>query len=476
MAITSGLCTSSELETSKGSIRIQHLTAGQSSNLPTPKEGVARFPRLQDCAHFHYEFTEIGPIQLELVDRDEELRSVNPSVDPGDSWLISVQVTSKGRTWIVRRSYENFVLLDKQSHQCIYDRRYSQLPEIVEEENLPISNGRSHEDSVRQLLSGYLCRFSSLAGPSFHGRERTHMEINVFLTIGFWTIQTLEGLGLILGWVALYVIYQGSDTNHPVYSLLFQNMVLFQIVTIVNLCVGFLVSFPVFIRWFQIYVFFSSISLTFHDVSWSIISFVRYLKISKEAIWEQCHPNLVRVLTSVCAWSNCIVQMVIIVVVRNVYAHYSGSIYFQDWSTSMQSGFLWAVFSYATLFDGVTLFCYIQILAAKRNERPKSSQVMPLDDLCRGPESVMLDHSLNEQSEKERRSTVNAMVSTLVLGGIRTLFPLVHPLVAHWRGNTQVELVLMATVRAVVKNMGIFVVTLLNFGTLRQFLTTDCLP
>ncbi|TRY77945.1 hypothetical protein TCAL_10902 [Tigriopus californicus] len=151
----SGLCSSSELETSRGAIRIQHLTAGQTSSCQanSTNEGVARFPRLQDCAHFHYECTEIGPLILELVDKDEELRSVNPNPVPGDSWLLSVQVTSRGRTWVVRRSYENFVLLDKQSHQCVYDRRYSQLPEIVEAENLSISNGHSHEMS---LNAGFL--------------------------------------------------------------------------------------------------------------------------------------------------------------------------------------------------------------------------------------------------------------------------------------------------------------------------------
>ncbi|TRZ03936.1 hypothetical protein DNTS_003548 [Danionella cerebrum] len=32
-----------------------------------------------------------------------------------------------GKTWVVRRSYEEFRTLDAHLHQCIYDRRYSQL-------------------------------------------------------------------------------------------------------------------------------------------------------------------------------------------------------------------------------------------------------------------------------------------------------------------------------------------------------------
>lgn len=36
----------------------------------------------------------------------------------------------QGRNWLVRRSYEDFRVLDKHLHLCIYDRRYSQLTEL----------------------------------------------------------------------------------------------------------------------------------------------------------------------------------------------------------------------------------------------------------------------------------------------------------------------------------------------------------
>ena len=67
--LQSGLCSSSELETSRGSIRIQHLTATSNtvngslkSNSTTCKTEQSRFPRLEECAHFHYDFTDIGPL------------------------------------------------------------------------------------------------------------------------------------------------------------------------------------------------------------------------------------------------------------------------------------------------------------------------------------------------------------------------------------------------------------------------------
>lgn len=41
-----------------------------------------------------------------------------------------VQVTSGDACWLVQRSYENFRMLDAQLHQCIYDRKISQLPDL----------------------------------------------------------------------------------------------------------------------------------------------------------------------------------------------------------------------------------------------------------------------------------------------------------------------------------------------------------
>jgi len=36
----------------------------------------------------------------------------------------------QGKSWIVKRSYEDFRVLDKHLHLCIYDRRFSQLAEL----------------------------------------------------------------------------------------------------------------------------------------------------------------------------------------------------------------------------------------------------------------------------------------------------------------------------------------------------------
>ena len=67
LSFQSGLCSSSQLETSRGSIRIHHLTGSMGGGLAPgsqPNKDQSRFPRLEDCAHFHYEITEIGPIKV----------------------------------------------------------------------------------------------------------------------------------------------------------------------------------------------------------------------------------------------------------------------------------------------------------------------------------------------------------------------------------------------------------------------------
>ena len=55
-----------------------------------------------------------------------------------------LRVSSDEKCWTIRRTYENFRLFDKQLHRCIYDRRYSQLPELKknepQDEGTPVSN------------------------------------------------------------------------------------------------------------------------------------------------------------------------------------------------------------------------------------------------------------------------------------------------------------------------------------------------
>lgn len=57
---------------------------------------------------------------------------------------------AQGRSWIVKRSYEDFRVLDKHLHLCIYDRRFSQLSE------LPRSDALKDSPEVSYQLCRYL--------------------------------------------------------------------------------------------------------------------------------------------------------------------------------------------------------------------------------------------------------------------------------------------------------------------------------
>lgn len=45
-------------------------------------------------------------------------------------WFM-VQVTSGDACWLVQRNFENFRMLDAQLHQCIFDRKISQLQDLA---------------------------------------------------------------------------------------------------------------------------------------------------------------------------------------------------------------------------------------------------------------------------------------------------------------------------------------------------------
>ncbi|KAI4893824.1 hypothetical protein NFI96_018840, partial [Prochilodus magdalenae] len=85
-----------------------------------------------------------------------------------------VQVSCQGKTWMVRRSYEEFQTLDANLHQYIHDRRYSHLlplpalPEIGDKVEI-----------VTSMLSEYLNRLSMIVDSKLNcGPVLTWMEID----------------------------------------------------------------------------------------------------------------------------------------------------------------------------------------------------------------------------------------------------------------------------------------------------------
>ncbi|XP_067085370.1 rho GTPase-activating protein 32 [Osmerus mordax] len=128
------------------------------------------FPQLAECAHFHYENVDFGSIQLSLADEQSE------ATRNGYEWqelVYLVQICCQGRSWMVKRSYEDFRVLDKHLHLCIYDRRFSLLPELPRGDSL-----RDRTEAVCQMLMAYLSRLSAIADNKINcGPVLTWMEV-----------------------------------------------------------------------------------------------------------------------------------------------------------------------------------------------------------------------------------------------------------------------------------------------------------
>ncbi|KAM8902429.1 rho GTPase-activating protein 32 isoform 2-T3 [Spinachia spinachia] len=129
------------------------------------------FPRLAECAHFHYETVDFGTVQLAFAEGQSE----GPKAGLDSKELVFlVQITCQARNWLVKRSYEDFRVLDKYLHLCIYDRRYSQLVELPRHDTL-----KDTVESVTKMLATYLSRFSAIADNKINcGPVLTWMEID----------------------------------------------------------------------------------------------------------------------------------------------------------------------------------------------------------------------------------------------------------------------------------------------------------
>ncbi|KAM4628250.1 rho GTPase-activating protein 32 isoform 2-T2 [Polymixia lowei] len=129
------------------------------------------FPRLAECAHFHYETVDFGTVQLSFAEDQGEGQKAGLD---SKELVFLVQIGCQSRTWLVKRSYEDFRVLDKHLHLCIYDRRFSKLTELPRYDTL-----KDTVESVTKMLAAYLSRFSAIADNKINcGPVLTWMEID----------------------------------------------------------------------------------------------------------------------------------------------------------------------------------------------------------------------------------------------------------------------------------------------------------
>ncbi|CAG7836078.1 unnamed protein product [Allacma fusca] len=181
MAAESGIWEASEVETSRGSIRIQHLTTAAVSAGARPLSGSTtsggavpslkpRFPKLEECAHFHYDIVELPALKREVLKsdnfspifiRDEVSKPISGPGDEivADKCSFPIEVVSGGQSWVIRRTYANIHKLDEQLHCCVWDRGFSQLELVVTNE---ACNTSEEHDGCRAFVERYCARLSEL--------------------------------------------------------------------------------------------------------------------------------------------------------------------------------------------------------------------------------------------------------------------------------------------------------------------------
>nr|CAB3222850.1 rho GTPase-activating protein 32-like [Phallusia mammillata] len=118
----------------------------------------SKFPRIEDCAHFHYETVHYGQIKLALVEELSEGLQINGSfIFEGYKPAFCVRVTCKEKSWVVRRNLLHFEKLDTLLHECVFDRKFSKLRKVSEEALQP-----KPLEAIHQFLQSYMFDLSTI--------------------------------------------------------------------------------------------------------------------------------------------------------------------------------------------------------------------------------------------------------------------------------------------------------------------------
>jgi hypothetical protein len=74
--------------------------------------------------------------------------------------------------------------------------------------------------------------------------------------------------------VCIYGMYRGIEIGHPIYALLFTNLMFPLVCIILNLIAMPFLPFEV---WLRLTMLFNVVSTLFHMTSWTVISVLRYI-------------------------------------------------------------------------------------------------------------------------------------------------------------------------------------------------------
>ena len=83
-----------------------------------------------------------------------------------------------------------------------------------------------------------------------------------------------ELLALVLFSIAISIVYKGVEIDHPMYSVLYLDLVVPLIITVSIILTSMLVSIH---NWKAVSSMLNMISLLYHHTSWAILSVLRFL-------------------------------------------------------------------------------------------------------------------------------------------------------------------------------------------------------
>lgn len=198
------------MSTSSNTSSIVVVSSSMTGTTSGPPGSKSRFPRMQECAHFHYEVNTVEMPKnfraVMLANGENEVSSaittssggdtnkmhpyynnstgslVNPNSNNADTaatlcppsssnsiWF-QIQITAQEKKWIIYRTYENFRYLDKFLHDCIFDRKFSCLEELA---SLPSSDDPMTSSMVSTTSNSHTPS-STLRRHHKHSQQQQH--------------------------------------------------------------------------------------------------------------------------------------------------------------------------------------------------------------------------------------------------------------------------------------------------------------
>jgi hypothetical protein len=112
--------------------------------------------------------------------------------DDGGEPNFLVRVTCGNKSWTVRRTMNHFATLDRQLHRCIFDRKFSQLPE------LHVNSMEVKSTQVVTVVMVVMMKMMVTLMMMIRRRRRLMMMMMIMMMTTTTTTMMVKGVGVIV--------------------------------------------------------------------------------------------------------------------------------------------------------------------------------------------------------------------------------------------------------------------------------------